>query len=486
MWATYPAETLKHGSIVSDRLFSFQYAEATPPPGVASPSSNGEAALAARRTIDEGFSFERMHRYIPQLTESEFSATTKQSNPWSTKEGALRRIVIETDVYDSLANSQLQRSFPDLTLLYIQGTDAIGHLFASEGAFVSPNAATRYSGVVQQYFREIDALIARYQQLAQKSDAVLMLVSDHGFRWDDPTPLRGEFSPQTAAHQHAANGIYLLWDPRHLLAPQPSKSAQLRQITPTLLALAGLPQDDDAASPIDSPLVPKAGGKRSYSRFVRANATAVNAAPAASEEIAKLKALGYLGSSEASTNASTSTRTAGSFNNEGVVYEHEGDRASAIKAYEEAIRMEPRFASAEWNLSRLLEGADARRADALLVSAVKDGYPGGAAQIISRARQLAVSDAARALALLDAATRESSDPDLHLLRGKLQLQIGKCAEAARSFDRAVALRRDALTLASRGLARACLGDRRAAESDLRASLALDPNQPEVNRFLQHP
>ena len=51
-WATYPAETV-NGLMVSDRLFTFLYSEATPPPGVVYPAvaaSSGRATGCAGRT----------------------------------------------------------------------------------------------------------------------------------------------------------------------------------------------------------------------------------------------------------------------------------------------------------------------------------------------------------------------------------------------------------------------------------------------------
>ncbi|HEX9670139.1 MAG TPA: tetratricopeptide repeat protein, partial [Thermoanaerobaculia bacterium] len=71
-----------------------------------------------------------------------------------------------------------------------------------------------------------------------------------------------------------------------------------------------------------------------------------------------------------------------------------------------------------------------------------------------------------------------------LLRGRERLDRRDCAAARDDFARAAALSpRDPLAHASLGLAHLCLGDASAGRAALRRSLALDPNQPEVRRFL---
>lgn len=53
MWATYPAEPVR-GLLVSDRLFSFQYGEKAPPPGIVHPPGREEWARQALGRAEDG------------------------------------------------------------------------------------------------------------------------------------------------------------------------------------------------------------------------------------------------------------------------------------------------------------------------------------------------------------------------------------------------------------------------------------------------
>ena len=64
------------------------------------------------------------------------------------------------------------------------------------------------------------------------------------------------------------------------------------------------------------------------------------------------------------------------------------------------------------------------------------------------------------------------------------MEAGDCRGALADFEAATRLSpTDPLAWGSSALARLCLGDRAGAARDLRRSLALDPNQPEVQRTL---
>jgi Flp pilus assembly protein TadD len=180
------------------------------------------------------------------------------------------------------------------------------------------------------------------------------------------------------------------------------------------------------------------------------------------DELAKLRALGYLGGSEPATIAAGSERRSpGSFNNEGLLLVAAGRADEARAAFERALALDPGFASAEWNLSELLwRSGEEERADALLLSAL--------------AHDLGDGEARRAVRV---ATR--------LRRGGELLRAGDCAAAANDFDRASALdANNAAAPAAEGLARLCLGDERGAATAFRRSLALDSRQPEVAAALE--
>src|SRR5262249_44502323 len=156
-----------------------------------------------------------------------------------------------------------------------------------------------------------------------------------------------------------------------------------------------------------------------------------------------------------------STRTAASFNNEGLVRRGEGDETGAAAAFEHALALDGRLASALWNLSELVENQDPQRSDELLVRALAAGLPDGLVQLVGRVGALRrAKDTGRALKLLDAALAvRPGEPELWLLRGRGRLDAQDCAGALEDFRKAAERKPDsALAHASAGLASLCLGD----------------------------
>jgi len=208
--------------------------------------------------------------------------------------------------------------------------------------------------------------------------------------------------------------------------------------------------------------------------------------------------------------ASDVTRTAASFDNEGLLLRQAGRLPEARSAFEQALVRQPDLPAALWNLSDLLfaeaeTGARAGgglaggsgavrtalldRSDGLLLRALTGGLPDGVEHTQERAVRYGRGGARdRALALLErAAALRPGDPRLWLLQGRYRLEQQQCDAALDDFTRAVRLDpASAVAHASTGLALLCRGDEPAALAAFRRSLALDPNQPEVRRFLDRP
>ena len=395
MWATYPAESI-NGTMVSDRLFAFQYAEPQPPIGAVSPSSYEADAKNALRAVIAQYSGEPDAQY--------------------------RRVLIQTDTIHRISLDRIRHDKPDLAIVYYEGTDAIGHLFAPE--------FERHQQTVRDYFERIDRLLGDYDTLAREMDADLVIASDHGFTWFGDKPATSSTAIETAGQWHRSEGIYLHVAPPHGKTRSVPAPVRVEQMCPTLLAFAGLP-------PVDA---------FDYrSAFVRARTS--TDARGADEQIAQLKALGYLGSGDNAQHG-TSTRTASSFNNEGLILKQNGRVADAALAFASALEIDPHSASAQFNLAELL----------------KVQSPDGAIELLTR---------------VYAAKRV---PQLLLQRGRYRLAKNDCRGALDDF-RAANLD-DAVGFASIGTAEACLGNREAAVAALQRSLSLDPNQPPVREFLR--
>jgi tetratricopeptide (TPR) repeat protein len=498
LWATYAAEPV-HGLNVSDRLFTFLYTDSAKPVGVVWPPSRqqwSESTLAAaERAVDSA----RLREYLPSLSDDEFASLAKNTNPYADPPSALRRILVETEIYRRLSDSFLHEraALPELIIVYLQGTDTIGHVFAPfappKQSAVSQNDYDRFHAVPARYFREIDELLGRYAAIAEQHGAILMIASDHGFFWREGRPTKiSSTATATAAKWHRKEGIYLLRGPGIAAAPGHPLRGSVRQVCATLLALTGMPAQQNGQSPLSGAPRPLAPPVNYATYFTRAaSPPPPPSGRGTSEEIAKLKALGYIGSNESTRSAADNengTKTAGAFNNEGLILRNEHRIDDALAAFDHALRIDPKYASAMWNESETLFDAnrDLDRADALLVSALTNGLGDAVSFVI--ARSLAYQrggHADRTLHLLDAAVNAApADGELRLFRGRFRTDAQDCAGALTDFQAAEeTLPNDPIAFASAAVAQLCLGDSAGARASIARSLQLDPNQPMLRRML---
>ncbi len=500
LWATYPAEPV-NGTLVSDRLFTFLFKEETPPPGVVYPPAAEAEAREILRKAEAETGLAQLREYLPWLDDAEYARHRDTHEPYAHPVSALRRILVETRVYHEVATAALRRDKPDLAVVYFQGTDSVGHVFAPFAPPRQPEVDAqeyeRYNQVPARYFTYVDRLLGEYRAIAESSGAVLVLGSDHGFTWGEGRPTRlSSFAHATAAKWHRKEGIYLLYGPgiaADATAAHPHRGG-IAQVCATLLTLSGLPPGKRLGWPPLPPLPEPAAARVDYhSHYRRPTAVAASATGGDAEALEKLRALGYIGASESASapeeaRRSGSTRTAGSYNNEALLLKGDGKRDRAVAAFEKALEIDPKLASAAWNLSDLLhaEGKELDRSDTLLLTSFAHGLPDGTRLLVGRAIGYQRSgDGERSLRLMrQASVARPDEPEVWLFLGRYEVGAGRCPEAVQSFRKAAALDRDnAAAHASLGLAQLCAGDPAGATTSLQRSLALDPNQPRVRAFL---
>src|SRR5579872_5757097 len=217
LWATYPAEPV-NGTIVSDRLFTFLFNQDAPPAGVVSPPDRDSWARDMLKRANDQIDESAVKAYLPWLTHDEYVRNADARDPYAQPISALRRILIDTQVYDSLGRDIVATQKPDLGIVYFEGTDTIGHVFAPFAPPKQPQVSDadyeRYHDVPERYFRHIDEVLGAYRQLAEASNAVLMLASDHGFLWKEGRPTAfSSNATSTAAKWHRSDGMYVIWGP---------------------------------------------------------------------------------------------------------------------------------------------------------------------------------------------------------------------------------------------------------------------------------
>ena len=204
LWATHPAETVD-GLIVADRFFSHLHRDEALPGSVSPPERLAWAKERLQAAQANAADLAALRPYLPWLDEAELARLQRQPDQFFAPHAVLRRTLVETATYDALFRDAVAELAPDLAILYIQGTDSIGHGFARYVPPALPDApaehAARYAGVPEVFFRHVDGLLGAYRSLAEQRGARLLLVSDHGFRWGEDRP-RG-LEPFGAQHGRA-------------------------------------------------------------------------------------------------------------------------------------------------------------------------------------------------------------------------------------------------------------------------------------------
>jgi tetratricopeptide (TPR) repeat protein len=304
-----------------------------------------------------------------------------------------RDFVAATEFTHQRAAAWIRKQKPHLAIVYFQGTDEIGHFTAGD---VEKSRA---------YFHRIDEILGDYRALAEQLDAELVVASDHGFDWGGKHD-ESSTATATAAKWHRNEGVYLRW-PRERSVGVP---VGVGQICAMLLEMLDLRPGGAAGSQ-------PAGREAKSDGGLRARRSTGD-----EEAVAKLKALGYIGSTAGAPKNATGTRTPQSYNNEGLILRESGRIEAAESAFMQALALDSAYASARQNLDDLLAA-----------------------------------------------------------RGVERLKAGDCRGALADLRHVT--RQSALLWASIAAAEGCLGHDRAAEEAVRHSLAINPNQPELRRLV---
>jgi len=234
-------------------------------------------------------------------------------------------VIAETEAVYRTAREWISKEKPDLAIVYFQGTDEVAHLVGGDVE------------KAREYFRRVDEIV---DDLVHLEKAEVIIASDHGFDWGGHHTVSST-EVATAAQWHRDEGMFF----HSPSTEQAGPTVGVQQITPTLLALLGLPSDERMPPPI----VGEANlNTVDYRRFFHRQPTTDNRQQDP-EAIAKLKALGYIGANEPMHGPANTTRTPASFNNEGLLLADQRKFDDALRAFASALVIDPNYVSAKTN-----------------------------------------------------------------------------------------------------------------------------------------
>ncbi|MCP3957268.1 MAG: hypothetical protein GY719_05395 [bacterium] len=520
-WASWPAERVR-GTVVTDRLYytltqgiSEAVFRSDPPEMVFPAERTAEIAALRDRAVKE--TDWQAVQYFMNIPEQQFIDAVAANRGMEDPVDGFRRILASTRTYLG-AGLQLAGEKPDLLMVYLEGTDTLGHLLAPymppPTLDVDPAEAAVYVEAVPKYFQIVDRWIGRFLEHYPLSETAVLVVSDHGFKWTESRPrgLSGTAGP-TAPLWHETDAVFVAAGrgierrgelPRSGSANDPP--ASIYDVAPTVLALLGLPAGagwegsvlpgcpSPELQPIDyEPLVPPS----SYQPQLADDATPVDP-----EFIAKLRSLGYLGGAPGSAPSppaaapsnddehaalDTSSATRGQLNNLAVVKINQKEYAEAERLLLQAIGLSPEYPSPHYNLRRIyMETQRYDDADRELWTAVSKGLRDPERTLDQAAKDYDDLDLQeRSVALLTRAIERFPDHEpfwVHLL--VVRIRLDQCVEGLELGRRGVVrFPGSAPVHAFHGLAAGCAGDLGTARSALERSLEINPDQEKLRRTL---
>jgi tetratricopeptide (TPR) repeat protein len=394
-----------------------------------------------------------------------------------------------------------QHDRPSVLMVYYEGTDTIAHLFAP---FTPPwrqgidrALFERYRDAAWRYYGHADRLLGELLDLVGP-EANVVLCSDHGFTWgaDRPRQPSGVHTP-TAAWWHRDPGVLVMAGP-DIEPLEQRRQAQILDLTPTLLALTGLPAGTDMtgtviAWAVRQAVVARQANAVDYRAILqwRPPSAAALVDPSAAEVVARLRALGYLetpdeGGSPADDLRDESPRA---LMNLGTVLLEQGRDQEALAAYQKALELD-RGSPGAWLKVGVALRRLGRHEEALAACRAALELGGGEAhrEAASLGMAIALVELGRpgeAEQLLEAAT--TFLPDSFILwrtRADIALGADDLALARQAYGRASELADDRECLNRLAALTLRLDrDREHAAALWRRSLALDADQPEVRQAL---
>lgn len=335
-WATWPAEKID-GSVVSDHLcyhFLFEDGFAGPRDlaGVVWPPSLLEQVRGMIRRPGD-ITHAEASRFV-RVSQEEF----QRPFAFDDELGHFRWALATAQTYSGIGLHLWQAERPDLLMVYVEAPDStshlFGHLFRNLGLAGELEAQRqRYGGTVEAMYRYADDIVGAFIA-AMDDDTTLMVLSDHGFQLgvlpEDPSKLRDMRRVSEAFHR--IHGIIYLYG-RDVRPGARLDRPGILDVTPTLLALAGMPPAADMSGKVlvsGLTLEPQPA-VATYEGGAAAGAPAAEAAPVDAAVLEHLRALGYL-----DTDSPRGDR------NLAAVYFQEGRYAEAAQAYEKLLVEQPR------------------------------------------------------------------------------------------------------------------------------------------------
>ena len=452
-WASWPAEAVP-GRIVSDRV-AFQLfeqgeqdwksADQEKARGKTSPADLFPAILPMIKAPSE-IRDEEVAPYLGAARPTTRRLPEHLTPGQVDRIRQFRTVLAAGQTYHAIARHLLQHpaaaaGAASVSLFYYEGPDTTSHLFMRDRPpllpGVTPEDSALFGAMVDRYYETQDRYLGEIVQDAG-GDATILVVSDHGFKSEGDRPLDSDprIDQGRAAEWHSPIGVLAMAGP-DVRRGADIGAASILDITPTILALLGLPAARDMdGQPLTEAFTPE---------FLRAHPVSwidtyggarpeddetLVASAGDAELVEKLRSIGYIGDERLTAQ-----------NNRGLIALDEGDVDGAIAHFQGALAKGAGTAEVRLNLARAyFQKGDLARARQTASDLLREDPRAKMAEVTLAIISIKEGKLPEAEAGLRRAL--SIDPNLQLAHTKLGEVLqkqGRDEEALAQFERSVAI-----------------------------------------------
>ncbi|HEX7190065.1 MAG TPA: tetratricopeptide repeat protein, partial [Thermoanaerobaculia bacterium] len=455
--------------------------------------------------------YQQIRRFLT-VTPAEFDQSNDRATDEHNPTNIFRNVLAKSWSDHRAAINLYSEQQPLVFMMSYDGTDAVNHLFAPfhppyrDG--VGTDSYRKYWAAVTTYYSEVDRMIGEWMQVLP-ADTTVIVMSAYGFRWGKNRP--DAIPKGSALSDHRNPGVFIAYGNHVVHGAGNNHPLTLYDITPTVLAILGLPQSADMPghvlswafnniTPVQSVRVV------SYAEFMNTRPALPSANIEPKRYQADLQAIGHL--SDPSRNLTPQfenqdSQTANNnatplppevwgryayLNNTGIQLLKQKKIPDAIDAFGQAADLNPHRAVPHLNMAMaLLERQQFTVADAEFLKAVAAGLPNGEQWFVDYAAWYRDHDMeTRAIAVLSKG--KELFPQSYVIAenlGATLLAANRMTDGVPELERALGLQPSStLALNNLGTFYAKHSDYSRALDFWNRSLAIDGRQPEIRAAVE--